>query len=293
MKRAILSSLVLAGAGLADPAAGQSEQGCLSAAAITEADIAAAAESLSDPRFCISEKTVTENGVDWRFFVIRNLSQAGPLWAVPHDDEDAAFDSAVYAAGRHGGAIVAVEAGERRNLAGLDPNHLFRPANAGEGVCSDAPAASPLFIAAWLEEWDPAFPVIGLHSNLDGFVEGGGLGTISARRPDEKMIPFPSELGDGRLADEDTIVMIASMAPPEDNPPAREAIEWLNGHGLHVIYRLVAADIIDCTFADYLTLDAVAPYFNIEVEHGDAETQKILIDRLIEFLDSGTFRGML
>jgi hypothetical protein len=275
------------GAATAQPGA------CLDPASIAEPDIAGAAAALSDPSLCISEKRFTENGIDWRLFVIQNKAWSGPLWAVPHDDEDAGFTAAVYAVATYGGTIVALEADEKRNFGGVDPNHIFRPLAAPPSVCPEAPAGSPVYTAAYLDEWDRAFPVVGLHSNWDGHNGAGGLGTISIYRPDAKMIPFPSTNGEGRLADEDTVLMIPSMAPPEDNPPGMASIAWFNERGVHVLYRKVAGETLDCTFADYLTLDGIGPYFNIEVEHGDAETQKAVIDRLMEFLDSGVYAGML
>ncbi len=274
----------------ASPAAAQE---CLPAASIDEPDIAEHAAILADPSLCISEKRLSENGNEWRLFVIRNTAKPGPLWVVPHDDEDAGFAAGVYAVTKYGGTIVAVEADEKRNFAGLDPNHIFRPEAAPVGVCPEAPAGSPAYPAAFLDEWDQAYPVIGLHSNWDGYLDGGGLGTISIRRADAIMIPFPSTVGTDRLADEDTIVMLPSMAPPEDNPPGMASIAWLNGRGVHVLYRKVAAETIDCTLADYMTLDGIGAYFNIEVEHGDTETQQAVLDILMEFIDSEAYAGML
>ncbi len=107
------------------------------------------------------------------------------------------------------------------------------------------------------------------------------------------MIPFASPVADGRFADEDTIAMIVSETLPAENEAGRMAIDWLNANGVHVIYRHVTNDNNGCTLADFLTLNRLGSYFNLEVEHGDVETQPVLIDRLMEFLVSDAYHGML
>jgi hypothetical protein len=83
------------------------------------------------------------------------------------------------------------------------------------------------------------------------------------------------------------------MAPPEDNPPGMAEVEWLNTRDVSVLYRRVAADLVECTLADYLTLDGIGAYLGIEVEDGDSETAKALADLLMEFIDSSVYAGML
>lgn len=266
---------------------------CLDPAAVGDADFGPLLPALADPVLCLAELRFSENGVDWHLLIIRNLALPGPLWAVPHDEEDAAFVTGVGAVRRHGGVMVAVENGEERMNAGQDPNQIFALTAAAADVCPGAPAPAPLYVAAYLDVWDRAFPVIGLHTNWDGYLGGGGLGAISVRRPDEKMIPFPSPTAVGRLADEDTIAMLVSTRRPQQNDAGRSAVGWLNDHGVHVIYRHVTPENNECTLADYLTLNALGPYFNLEVEHGDAGTHAALLDILMEFIASPSYRGML
>jgi hypothetical protein len=225
--------------------------------------------------------------------VIRNLELPGPLWAVPHDDEDAAFATGVYALRRYGGVMVALENGERRLVGNVDPNQIYATTQLEADVCPGASAPAPLYVGAYLDEWDRAFPAIGLHSNLDGYLEGGGRGNISIRRPDEKMIPFPSPIAAGRLADEDTLAMLVSLRPPAENPAGRGAVSWFNERGVHVLYRYVTPENNECTLADYLTLNRLGPYVTLEVEHGDANTEAALLDVLMRFFASPAYPGML
>ena len=87
--------------------------------------------------------------------------------------------------------------------------------------------------------------------------------------------------------------MLVSQRLPDENADGREAVEWFNGRGVHVIYRHVTGANNECTLADYLTLNALGPYFNIEVEHGDAGTQAAVLDLLMEFIAAPSYRGML
>lgn len=266
---------------------------CLDPAIVADADFGPLLPALADPVLCVTELRFSENGADWHLVIIRNLALPGPLWAVPHDEEDAAFVTGLGAVRRYGGVMVAVENGEERMNAGQDPNHVFAVTAAEADVCPDAPAPAPLYVAAYLDQWDRASPIIGLHTNWDGYLGGGGLGTISVRRPDDKMIPFPSPIAVGRMADEDTIVMLVSTRPPEQNQAGRSAVSWFNDHGAHVIYRHATPENNECTLGDYLTLNALGPYFNLEVEYGDAGTQAALLDILMEFIASPSYRGML
>ena len=55
----------------------------------------------------------------WRLYRIDNQRKPhGPLWFVPHDNENAAFQAAVYAVRAYGGQVIAVE--EARSIAGPD-----------------------------------------------------------------------------------------------------------------------------------------------------------------------------
>lgn len=287
----VFSVVLLAGLQPASAQIGPTAE-CLDPTLIDDADFADHIETLSDPSLCIGLTQFEENGLPWRIVTIRNLGRDGPLWAVPHDEEDVAFDNAIAALIRHGGVAVVIENDGDRLIGGFDPNHVFATDEATARLCGSVGAPSPLYVAAFLRHWNDAYPVIGLHSNWDGYSENGGLGTISVNRSDEKMIPFPSDRAEGRFADEDTIAMLVGTGDPT-TANAALAIDWFNQEGVHVIYRHVTPENNGCTLADYLTLNRLGFYINLEVEHGDRQTQSILIDKAMEFLASPAFGGML
>ncbi len=278
---AILLALLTAWS-TAGPAAARAES-CLAPLASDDADVLRAADAIeAAPALCLGSRTVAENGLAWRFTIIRNSERPGPLWVVPHDEEDAAFSAGVAAVRSHGGVMIAVENREQRLVAGRDPNRVFALSSEAAATC--ATPAAPLYIAAHFDEWDRAFPIIGLHTNWNGHVGAGGQGTISILRPDAKMVPFPSPSALGRFADEDTVVMLPSLHAPADDALLKEAVAWFNGRGVHVLVRLVTPQNNECTIADFLTLDGIAPYLNIEVEFGDLETEKALVDIVWTYL---------
>lgn len=290
VRTALLAVLALSAGALSGPAADESAA-CLDPATVDDSDILGAHDLIADPEFCLSRVSLRENGIDWRLLMLSNIATPGPLWAVPHDEEDEAFAAAIYGVKRFGGTAVFIENDENRLVGGLDPNHIFATTPDATRECPSADVPFPRYVEAFLVSWDREFPVIGLHSNWDGYAEDGGLGTISVNRHDEKMQPFPSESAEGRFADEDTVAMLVGTSPPESNAGARAAVDWFNDNGVHVIFRHVTDQNNGCTLADYLALNGLGGYINLEVERGDFDTHPAMIDRAMAFLQTVGFEA--
>lgn len=105
----------------------------------------------------------------WRLYRIANVSRpGGPLWFVPHDNENAAFQAGLWAVRAYGGVLVAIE--EARSVDGpdsrmngdvafgqpVDPNRNFRDTSAYAGA-----------ILADLGE--PPRMIVALHTNEPGY----------------------------------------------------------------------------------------------------------------------------
>lgn len=126
----------------------------------------------------ISERRFTENGFTWHLIRFTNKdTPTGPLWMVPHDDENAAFDAMMAAVKAHGGVGIAVNSGpgslrgqsgngvcgvKATNASSCDPNRNF-----GQNT--------PMFTGAFLSERSYGWPIIALHTNTPGF-SGDGQG---------------------------------------------------------------------------------------------------------------------
>ncbi len=129
----------------------------------------------------VQEVRFSENGFDWHLIRFANSEKPiGPLWAVPHDDENAAFEAAMAAVKTYGGTVIAVNSGpysERyqkgRGTCGgraaivtrCDPNRNFSE-------------STPLFSKAHIDMLEAGQPIIALHTNSPGFGPGRGNITI-------------------------------------------------------------------------------------------------------------------
>jgi hypothetical protein len=138
----------------------------------------------SDPAYltglAVSQRNFVEAGFAWQLIRFVNIDKPiGPLWVVPHDDENAAFEAAITAVKEYGGAFVAVNSGDGSNrmqfgngtcgsgteiILECDPNRNFS-------------IATPLYTNAFLDALSAGQPVIALHTNTPG--HGGDKGSIT------------------------------------------------------------------------------------------------------------------
>ncbi|MBP6379756.1 MAG: hypothetical protein KA312_04995, partial [Sphingorhabdus sp.] len=104
----------------------------------------------------VSEIRFSENGFDWHLIRFSNDANSdGPLWVVPHDDENAAFESMIAALRQHGGVGIAVNTGpaSTRRQAG---NGLCGVRSAMVSACDpnrNFGERTPIFTRAILDAW--------------------------------------------------------------------------------------------------------------------------------------------
>lgn len=225
----------------------------------------------------ISEYRFSENGFDWHLIRFANTSKSdGPLWMVPHDDENAAFDAMIDAMKEYGGTGIAVNSG---------PGSLRR--QFGNGRCGVKPervtscdpnrnfdASTPLFTAAFLDQRTAGQPVIALHTNSPGFSGDGhgGRGEITildvnaARKGEIKprrdaifaVNPKPS------MANYDTLGLTAYLAQEgKPNAAAAKCGRSIANNGVHFWHERV--NVSDGSMSNYLVLNhPQISYFNAE-----------------------------
>jgi hypothetical protein len=234
------------------------------------------ADVLSGTGFCIGQQEFKERKRPW---VIQTVAshRPGPLWAVMHDDEDMSFDTAVEAVKTHGGTLVAVETGGKRNLSGVDPNRNF----SGEGIgCSKLGSdAAPQYTRTFRDLIDPAQPIIALHNNSDERIPTGGNGHLTMDHVPKDMRASPAPDRDGPLAGEHALVLLA--ASDLDDPTATSRAEVLNGKGLNVVLERVEKGRGDCSLSNFAVLIGNPNYFNVTVDHGQRDKQMRIIDVLM------------
>ena len=219
----------------------------------------------------VSETRFSEAGFDWHLLRFVNASKPiGPLWVVPHDDENAAFDSAITALKTHGGVAIVVNSGpgSSRMLSGqgtcgglatvlfrCDPNRNFS-------------SATPLFTNAHLDQRAAGQPVIAFHTNSPGFGPGKGEITIidAAAASKGKIRPrkngYFGGSGPAVLKDNDSYAIMPFVAPkiPEDDVRCRKALVQA---GVHVWHEAVSKS--DGSLSNYAVLEKVdMAYVNME-----------------------------
>lgn len=224
----------------------------------------------------VTERRFTERGFDWHLLRFTNSAKPdGPLWVVPHDDEDAAFEGAIAALKMYGGTLLAVNSG---------PGSLRR--QAGSGVCGVKPAKvsscdpnrnfdakTPVFTKAFLDERKVSQPIIALHTNgagaagdfslldIDAYAQGRIIlrgGAYRAKNPTPQMENY------------DTLGLIAY--PAREGGPNAAAIKCrnaLNVAGIHFWHERVVKS--DGSLSNYLALERPdIAYFNAESREENA-----------------------
>jgi hypothetical protein len=252
---------------------------CLTPDAVSDkdGDFRRNAAALAAPDLCIAEQKFKERRRPWTIQTVSS-GRPGPLWAVMHDDEDVAFDSAVHALTNYGGTIVAMETGGKRNQDGIDPNRNFSAE--GVGCAKMGGSSSPKFTGAFKKLLDPAQPVIVLHNNFDGHVPTGGLGHVSMSTVPKGMRMAKSKLPHGPLADEHTLVLLAALEPVD--PAVEERMANLSTAGLNVVLEPVREGEGDCSLSNYSVLTGHKDYLNVTVNHDGGEKQRRIVDVIME-----------
>jgi hypothetical protein len=257
---------------------------CLSISEVADedGDFRRHAEALATPGFCIEEEKFRERRRPWMIQTVAS-GRPGPLWVVMHDDEDVAFDNAVYALTTYGGILVAMETGGERNQDGVDPNRNFSDDNVGCAKLGNS--AAPEFSGIFKELFGLAQPIIALHNNHEAPIPTGGVGHVTISSPPRGMQVLESSDPDSPLADDHTLVLIASGDPRPGAVTARA--NSLAAKGINVILEPVREGRGDCSLSNYAVLSGYPSYFNVTVDHDGGDKQRRIVDLLM-----GSFGGV-
>ncbi len=214
----------------------------------------------------VSRLEFREERAAWRLWRIANIGHPrGPLWFVPHDNENAGFEAALVAVRRYGGTVIAVDAGVsvdgvRMNRAvdygrPVDPNRNFDTALPGYArrILADLPAG---------------MPVIALHTNARGFdtsesrcnrSDPPGSGVISIRYCDDILNPSRSQRRAWPWDDDDTVAFATHRtgAPRASAFCGREMVQA----DFNVVFERVVTS--DRSLSNYAVLHGIR-YLNFE-----------------------------
>jgi len=265
-----------------------------------DGDVTRNRAALASPDLCLRLEVFSEGGMQWVLQVIQNRKRArGPLWAVPHDDEDVAFDSAVSAVLRYGGTVVAVERNHDRYNRPLngkrkqDPNRNFEVGD--NAKCRLQLANSRIYTSRSLKWRSKGQPIIALHTNKEGYDivfepdEEKSKGNVSIgieRKPESNITEFPASKPIRAKSPNDTLIYVASRALPDSDPRLMNFVGALNRSGIHVLYEHVEKN--DCSLSNYAVLKAI-PYVNVEVVDDDNTGAQL---RMIDIVMKLMMRGL-
>ena len=250
---------------------------------------------LSTNDLCLKMDVFHEGGQTWILQIIQHKLDPGRiLWFVPHDNENDAFDSAVYGLKRYHGTIVAVETGGTRFNGRQDPNRNFQIENATTR-CRDQVAPSPIYTERVLRWHKGNALIFALHTNERGYAGDGhgGAGGISIAKPLPGNIPFRAQGHAPGLSPDDTVVFLASTAPPQADRNLMTFVQTLQQNQINVLYETVSATHNDCSLSNYAALSGQRDYINLEVVQSDGQTQRMLVDRILDLLPPGGIGPLL
>jgi hypothetical protein len=209
----------------------------------------------------------------WRLYRIDNLRKPdGPLWFVPHDNENAAFQAAIYAVRAYGGQVVAIE--EARSIAGpdsrlngdvafgkpIDPNRNFR---------DETPGYAREILAGL---GNPARMIVALHTNEPGYDSSQstcgpqppaytGKGEISVLLCNDLYMPHPSIYAEWPFDDTDSVAIVSY--PGSGGPGDGYCVRALADADMNIMLeRVMTSDGSLSNFALFHGL----PYVNLETQ---------------------------
>lgn len=240
---------------------------------------------------CIYKVVFEEEKYPWEMLLITHPQHVkGAFWFLPHDDENTAFDAAVYAVNKYGGGFLAVMADNKRYFKGQDPNRNFGDTKQTAKTCKQQHYPAPKYSSTVFTIIDKlkkdGYPYLALHNNKNGWYGNGGEGSISMLTSSSivRSYKVPKDNNEhSRMNDEDNLIYIAG----KNKNPDKNKLDRLLQLGFNVKYEIVSEKNNDCSLSNYIILNKETDsYYNIEAEHNDLETHKIMIDRFFQVLQN-------
>lgn len=242
-------------------------------------------------RLCVNQIRFKEGKYNWKMILVTHPKHSkGAFWFLPHDDEDTAFDAAVYATQKYGGGFLAVMSNDKRYFIDQDPNRNFGDTVQTARTCKKQKYPAPKYSKTVFMIIDALrareMPYMALHNNKNGWFGNDGSGGVSILTSSKTVQSYPASKSitqkDRGLKDEDSLVYIAGF---EKKPDQRKLDKLLN-LGLNTKYEIIDKRHNDCSLSNYVVLNkGTTNYYNIEAEHNDLRTHKKMIDRLVSLLD--------
>ena len=212
-----------------------------------------------------------EQGQEWRLQVFQSKRWPhGPSIFVPHDNENEAFQTGLRSLHERGGHLLALECGEERLCAGVDPNRNFRPKN-------------KIYLHTILRFFmKKPFPVITLHNNHDSHRQLGGSGSIYA----DMATPYADGHGFYFAGDPDDLIIFSDTKAMKESPLFELYAEAFEKSQLNFIFEEITPhNSLGGHMSTYVLQSTDKFYFNIESQHGHEAEQAFYLDELFQIMD--------
>ena len=241
----------------------------------------------------VQRKIVKDESGTWTLWRIasRKHAREGPLWVVPHDNENAAFASALAAVKRYGGVLIAVDSGSN------DANRAARYVRANDGSRLDPNRTFtddyPKYVRRVLLDWHKKpRPIVALHTNTVGFDPAlstcgnrgsGGTGDISILLCNDTYTPRPAADRSWPWDDDDSLVIAPYLASAA--PGSGWCQQELTAGNFNLTFEKVG--VSDGSLSNYAALRGI-PYLNLETRDLGADDAAIAVasKRLTAMIDA-------
>lgn len=232
-------------------------------------------------KLCTTLVGFKDGSLYWRLLLVTNPNREhGLFWFLPHDNENSAFKSAIYAVKRYGGGFLAIVNSNKRYNRGQDPNRAF--SYSPYKICSGQIEPTNRYTNIIFSTIDfyklPNTPYLALHNNTNR----GGISILKSNAKTKSYLAYPKSKINSQnpLTDEDNLVYMAGLSK---NPPT--TINKLLNLGINVKYEVVNSNNNDCSMSNFIVLEkGVNNYYNIEAQHGKTAIQKMMIDKLVRVI---------
>ena len=286
---ALSASLMLAGAGPGEPRALVSQVNPLT---VQDDDFARHRDPAEWKSLKVRRIEFRDERAAWRLWRIDNVRRRkGPLWFVPHDNENGGFEAALAAVRTYGGTIIAVDSAVAGNPDGVRMNHAVdygRPIDPNRNFDDALPFYAREVLLA---QRQGAWPIIALHTNAPGFdprdsrcnqSDPSGSGVISIRFCDDTLIPSAS-LGRVWPFDDDDSVAFATFRAKGTPSDA-----WCRDQLVALDFNVVQERVVtsDGSLSNYAVLRGI-DYLNFETQDRGLSAPGLaeMRDRLLYMID--------
>ncbi|WP_342250063.1 hypothetical protein [Sphingomonas sp. OTU376] len=240
----------------------------------------------------VSELTFREERAPWRLWRIANVKHPrGPLFFVPHDNENAGFEAGLVALRKYGGVLIAVDSGVSPGNDGVRYNRAVdygRPIDPNRNFDTALPGYAHNILADLAKG---AWPIIALHTNAKGFETGSsrcnkgdpeGSGVISIRFCDDTLNPSPSVSKAYPFDDDDTVAFATYLA--RNQPSDAFCRDAMVGADFNVVQERVVTS--DGSLSNYAVLHGLS-YLNFETLDRGLDPAELALarDRLSFMID--------